>query len=65
MVSKAKTIGDTGTGKPATVEEKAGFLDSTREQEIRIRGYEIYLQRGGQPGHELEDWLRAELEFTS
>ncbi len=65
MASKAKTIGHTGPGKPATVEERAGLLHSTREQEIRIRAYEIYLQRGGQPGHELEDWLRAELEFTS
>lgn len=64
MASKAKTIGHTGPGKPATVEERAGLLHSTREQEIRIRAYEIYLQRG-QPGHELEDWLQAELEFTS
>jgi Protein of unknown function (DUF2934) len=65
MASKAKTIGHTGPGKPATLEQRAGLLHSTREQEIRIRAYEIYLQRGGQPGHELEDWLRAELEFTS
>ena len=56
MASKAKTIG---------LEERAGLVHSTREQEIRIRAYEIYLQRGGQPGHELEDWLRAGLEFTS
>ena len=65
MASKAKTIGRTGPGKPGTVEERAGLLHSTREQEIRIRAYEIYLERGGQPGRELEDWLQAELEFTS
>jgi Protein of unknown function (DUF2934) len=65
MASKAGTISHTGPGKPATVEERTGLLHSTREQEIRIRAYEIYLQRGGQPGQELEDWLRAELEFTS
>ena len=65
MASKGKTIGNTGLGKSATVEERAELLHSTREQETRIRAYEIYLQRGGQSGHELEDWLQAELEFVS
>ena len=31
--------------------------------EIRRRAYEIYLERGGLPGRELEDWLQAESEF--
>jgi len=30
--------------------------------EIGRRAYEIYLERGGLPGHELEDWLQAERE---
>jgi hypothetical protein len=33
--------------------------------EIRRRAYEIYQERGGLPGHELEDWLQAESEFES
>jgi Protein of unknown function (DUF2934) len=33
--------------------------------EIRRRAYEIYQERGGLPGHELEDWLQAEREFES
>jgi len=41
---------------------EAGLLHSSREQEIRNRAYEIYLQRGGQFSYELEDWLRAERE---
>ena len=66
MASKAKLISRTEPTQPQTaVEKRDGLLRATREQEIRIRAYEIYLQRGGQPGHELEDWLRAELEFTS
>ena len=66
MASKAKTIGSTDSTQIGTaVEEREQLLHSTREQEIRIRAYEIYLQRGGQTGHELEDWLQAELEFTS
>ncbi len=37
----------------------------TREENIRRRAYEIYLERGGEPGHDLEDWLQAEREFTA
>ena len=33
--------------------------------EIRRRAYEIYLERGGLPGHELEDWLQAEYELQN
>ena len=32
-------------------------------EEIRLRAYEIYLERGGLPGHELDDWLQAEREL--
>ena len=32
-------------------------------EEIRRRSYEIYLERGGLPGDELDDWLRAEREL--
>jgi ribosomal protein L7/L12 len=33
-------------------------------ERIRARAYELFLERGGQHGHELEDWLRAEAELT-
>ena len=32
-------------------------------EEIRLRAYEIYLERGGVPGNELDDWLQAEREL--
>ncbi len=32
-------------------------------EEIRHRAYEIYLERDGLPGDELDDWLRAEREL--
>jgi Protein of unknown function (DUF2934) len=35
------------------------------EEEIRLRAYEIYLERGEQPGRELDDWLQAERELES
>jgi hypothetical protein len=31
---------------------------------IALRAYELYLQRGGMNGHEVEDWLQAEREIT-
>ena len=66
MASKAKTIGSTDSTQPGTaVEERERFLHSTREQEIRNRAYEIYLQRGAQLGYEVEDWLQAERELTT
>ncbi len=33
------------------------------EEEIRRRAYEIWSARGGEPGHELDDWLQAEREL--
>ena len=33
------------------------------EEDIRRRAYEIYLERGGQPGSALDDWLQAEREL--
>jgi len=66
MASKAKTIGSTDSTQPGTaVEERERLLQSAREQEIRIRAYEIYLQRGAQHGYELEDWLQAERDLST
>ena len=36
---------------------------SVPDEEIRRRAYEIYLERGEQPGGELDDWLQAEREL--
>jgi hypothetical protein len=33
-------------------------------EEIRLRAYEIYVERGGTDGQDLEDWLQAEKELT-
>jgi len=33
----------------------------TRE-DIELRAYQIYVERGGTDGHDVEDWLRAERE---
>ena len=38
----------------------AGPLDRER---VAYRAYELYVARGGQHGHALEDWLEAEQEL--
>jgi Protein of unknown function (DUF2934) len=32
--------------------------------DIAARSYELYLARGGEPGHAEEDWLQAERELS-
>lgn len=33
------------------------------EERIRLRAYELYVERGNQSGSELDDWLQAEEEI--
>jgi len=37
--------------------------DLPLDERIRQRAHEIYLERGGQDGSDLEDWLQAEQEI--
>jgi hypothetical protein len=41
---------------------RAARIHPTTE-EIALRAYQIYLERGGAPGNALEDWTRAEREL--
>ena len=34
------------------------------DDEIRLRAYEIYLNRGGRHGWDQDDWFQAERELT-
>lgn len=34
------------------------------EHAIALRAYELFEQRGKEPGHEIDDWLQAEKEVT-
>jgi hypothetical protein len=33
------------------------------EEQIRLRAYQIYLEHGCRPGHDIDDWLQAEYEL--
>ena len=65
MSSKPK--GNGGTESQTTsvrVASEASTGNSARSEEIKRRAYEIYLERGEQPGRELDDWLQAERELA-
>jgi hypothetical protein len=34
------------------------------QEEIALRAYHIYQERGGIPGNELEDWIEAERQLV-
>src|ERR1700722_16449954 len=38
-------------------------INSPTEEQVRMRAYQIYLERGGQHGHHRDDWLQAEYEL--
>lgn len=51
-------------GTPSLKVKKSPTAKShTTREEIALRAYQIYLERGGAPGNELDDWTRAEREL--
>ena len=50
------------TSTPAVKKTSKAKAGPTPE-EIALRAYHIYLERGSTPGDPLEDWLRAEREL--
>lgn len=68
MSSKHKEQRNTETDRTLakhTESAQNSVSGSARHEEIRIRAYEIYVERDGQPGDELSDWLQAEREIES
>ena len=50
------------SSSPTVKKPRANGSHPTKE-EIALRAYQIYLERGGAPGNALEDWTRAEREL--
>jgi hypothetical protein len=53
---------ETTSTPPAT--SGAELANLTRDEGIRRRAYEIFLERGEQLDHALDDWLQAERELA-
>ena len=47
------------TGKKMDATNGTRFRDEL-VQRVSMRAYELYEQRGSEPGHDIEDWLKAE-----
>jgi hypothetical protein len=66
MSSKPKGKGSAGPHAASTWAAEKGEASvgkAARVGNIRRRAYQIYLERGEQPGRELDDWLQAEREL--
>ncbi|MGH9691789.1 MAG: DUF2934 domain-containing protein [Candidatus Acidiferrales bacterium] len=38
--------------------------ENDRRKDVARRAHELYVQRGGEPGKDVEDWVRAEKELN-
>jgi len=59
----AKPKGDQPVVRHMFSQRLAQNNKQTRREEVERRAYQIYLSRGGQDGHAVEDWLQAESEL--
>jgi hypothetical protein len=62
-----KTAKSTKTSAPMVKASKTSMTvkAAPTHDEIAKRSYEIYLARGGEAGHEEQDWLQAESELKA
>jgi hypothetical protein len=44
---------------------KAHGGNSLDREQVSKRAYELFVARGGEHGHDLEDWLQAERELSA
>ena len=47
-----------------TIEKPRVAKNQPTQEEIALRAYHIFLERGGMPGNELEDWIEAERQLA-
>lgn len=49
---------------PVPTTDSSSAKQIPAQEAIAIRAHEIFLERGATPGHDLDDWLQAELEIS-
>lgn len=63
---KKKAVAAPAPSNVSSIDEaRKNGPDGKLEDEIRLRAYEIYLERNGSPGDECQDWLVAEREVRA
>jgi Protein of unknown function (DUF2934) len=48
-----------------TIDDDPQEQPAVPEEAIRSRAHQLYEERGAEPGHDVDDWLRAERELKS
>jgi hypothetical protein len=52
------------TEKSPQIESEAPNIEvHPTSEEIELRAYQIYIERGGADGHDVDDWVEAEREL--
>ena len=54
---------DEATIRPGAGDGHTSSVGTAPEEQIRMRAYELYRERGGKVGDDMGDWLRAEREY--
>jgi hypothetical protein len=65
LKDKSNETSELGTNSIKSHTEDTSANHAPSQEEIRRRAYEIYLERNGFGGNELDDWLQAEMELVS
>jgi hypothetical protein len=61
-----KTVKAARTSAPKAIRSaRTALVAGPTVEEIARRSYEIFLARGGEHGHDMEDWLQAEDELRN
>ncbi len=53
----------TRAASPVATKKPRKTKPEPTQEEIALRAYHIFLERGSTPGNEVEDWLQAEHEL--
>jgi len=59
------SLGPSGSNRTSTRTNPETVLPPMSEGAIRAYAYELYQRRGGQHGHDWDDWFRAERELRN
>jgi hypothetical protein len=58
------TISTKGEIAMKSTHSETQIYEPAYNQEVRVRAYELFEQRGREHGHDLDDWLQAEAELA-
>ncbi len=63
QAAAAESLQATAEGVRSSLQALSRNTNGPTREEIARRAYELYLERGGTHGYDIEDWLNAEREL--